>query len=351
MSAKASHMHRSGWDRIGGYIMRHWLAALTLAFLPSGCVAYKPGPVSITLEDGRQGRIYFTSVDAYDFSDMIAGQTPTRVIHGDLTLPPEGVDLRGAVILSHGSGGAGGLHRRYADWLAGLGYAAFLLDHFSPREVGSTARDQIRITEQGMVADVIAAQTFLATHPRLEDTQIGHIGWSKGGVTALAASVERFAGYAGAETPLAFTAAFYPFCGFDISEERLASPLLIQIGAEDDWTPAAPCATAAAALKANGQPVEIAVYPGAQHGFDSRAADTQFSSAITVRRADARCLLEVAADGRTVSKDGEHDLSSLPTRVAYLRECGERGVGYGGQSAARAASKERLRAFIEQHLP
>ena len=351
MAAKPSHMHRSGRDRIGGYIMRNWLAALALAFLPSGCVAYKPGPVSITLVEGQQGRIFFTSVDAYDFPDMISGAAPGRVIHGDLTLPPDEVGLRGAVILSHGSGGAGGLHRRYADWLAEMGYAAFLLDHFSPREVGSTARDQIRITEQGMVADVIAAQKFLATHPHLEAGQIGHIGWSKGGVTALAASVARFAEFAGAETPLAFAAAFYPFCGFDISSERLASPLLIQIGSEDDWTPAAPCVEAAEALRANGQPVDIHVYPGARHGFDSRAGDTQFSSAITIRRTDPRCMLEVAPDGRTVSKDGEHDLSTLATRVAYLGECGERGVGYGGQTAARDASREVLRKFIETHLP
>ena len=331
--------------------MRHWLAALILASLPTACVAYKPGPVSITLEDGQDGRIYFTSVDAYDFSDIRSGKAQMRVIHGDLTLPPADREMRGAVILSHGSGGTGSLHRSYAEWLNSLGYATFLLDHFGPRDVGSTARDQIRITEQGMVADVISAQKFLATHPALEAGQIGHIGWSKGGVTALAASVERFAGYAGAETPLAFAAAFYPFCGMDLTNERLATPLLIQIGAEDDWTPAAPCVEAAENLQGREQPVEIHVYPGARHGFDSRAGDTQFSSAITIRRTDDRCLLAVAEDGRTVSKDGAHDLSTLETRVAYLRECGERGVGYGGQDAAREASRARLQAFVERHLP
>ena len=42
------------------------------------------------------------------------------------------------------------------------------------------------------------------------------------------------------------------------------APLLILIGELDDWTPAEPSRKLAA-----GYPVEIKVYPGAHHSFDS----------------------------------------------------------------------------------
>jgi dienelactone hydrolase len=45
-------------------------------------------------------------------------------------------------------------------------------------------------------------------------------------------------------------------------------PLLVLIGADDDWTPAAPCADLAAKAKAQGEKVDIVVYPQAYHDFD-----------------------------------------------------------------------------------
>jgi dienelactone hydrolase len=44
---------------------------------------------------------------------------------------------------------------------------------------------------------------------------------------------------------------------------------LILIGALDDWTPAEPCRRLVETAQAAGYPVEIKVYPGAHHSFDS----------------------------------------------------------------------------------
>jgi dienelactone hydrolase len=62
----------------------------------------------------------------------------------------------------------------------------------------------------------------------------------------------------------------HPIVGTSGAFEPLA-PLLILIGELDDWTPAEPCRRMAAAAQAAGYPVEIKVYPGAHHSFDSRA--------------------------------------------------------------------------------
>jgi dienelactone hydrolase len=49
------------------------------------------------------------------------------------------------------------------------------------------------------------------------------------------------------------------------------APLLILIGEKDDWTPAEPCRWLAETAQAQGYPVEIKIYPGAHHSFDSYA--------------------------------------------------------------------------------
>jgi dienelactone hydrolase len=67
--------------------------------------------------------------------------------------------------------------------------------------------------------------------------------------------------------------AFYPGCRLPLESGRWASrrPLLVLIGAADDWTPAAPCEALAAEAKAQGEAVDIVVYPGAYHDFDHPA--------------------------------------------------------------------------------
>lgn len=316
--------------------------------LLNACTSYEPGPLASDLSAGGDGRIWFETVDVYDFPDF-ATSPSARTIHGDLVLPKG--DVRGAVILSHGSGGPGSLHRRYARWLNDMGFATFLLDHFGPRDVGNTIRDQIKVTEQGMMADVIAAQRLLGTHPSIDPARIGHIGWSKGGSTGLLAAVERFTGFAGQTEPLAFVAAFYPFCGIEMTAERLTTPLLILIGGQDDWTPPAPCKAIVAALTANGSPAEIQVYAGAVHGFDSNSSGSTVSNAITVRDTTDKCLLRVGPGGATRTLDGANGVETLASRIAYLRTCGDRGVQYGGNASARDASKTRLQTFIDTHLP
>ena len=67
--------------------------------------------------------------------------------------------------------------------------------------------------------------------------------------------------------PASLTVEFYPARG---GWKRLpgATPVLMLIGARDDWTPAAPYQALAQSASAAGRPVSIVVYPNAYHHFD-----------------------------------------------------------------------------------
>jgi dienelactone hydrolase len=113
--------------------------------------------------------------------------------------------------------------------------------------------------------------------------------------------------------------AFYPNClrrypgGPD---HRPYAPLLILIGAADDWTPAAPCRAWAERARALGAPMDIHVYPGAHHAFD--APDTP---------------LRYRPEVRNRSKSD-----------------GASGAHVGTDPAARADAISRVSAFLGLHL-
>ena len=64
----------------------------------------------------------------------------------------------------------------------------------------------------------------------------------------------------------ALAVAFYPGCATELrSGYRPAAPLLLQVGEDDDWTPAEPCRPLAA--QDGGAPIHFHAYPRAVHGF------------------------------------------------------------------------------------
>ncbi len=328
--------------------------ALALASSLSACAAPSilPGPPLERLDTAASGEIAVTTLAPYDFPELIEGIAPASAVTGRLHLPEGEGEVLGAAILSHGAGGTGSRQDRAAERLVAQGYAALVLDHFGPRGIGSTVRDQLRATEQTMVVDLYAARALLATHPRIPEDRIGVIGWSKGGTTTVLASVERIASYAAPKGGrFAFAVAFYPFCGFALGDEQLATPLLMLLAGEDDWTPAAPCVDLAAEWEQAGEPAEAVLYEGAPHGFDARMFfDVTVGRAISVRDRSPRCTLDLAPDGSTVTLDGAFTLASVAERRAFLAACGERGVTFGGDSAAREDALDRLDAFIAAQL-
>lgn len=314
--------------------------ALALAALLAGCGAPLP--------DGDD--IMFAGSDPYDFAGM--ADAPAREIKGRLVLPPGNGIVRGAAILSHGSGGTGSRQYRMAEVLAEAGYASLIVDHFGPRDIGSTVEDQLRVTAQDMMADVFSARALLATHPRIPEDRVGVIGWSKGAITASLAAVDRLAGFAAPDgARMAFSIAFYPFCGWDLDDETLANPTLYLMGEEDNWTPPGPCVRQAEVWAAQGQPIEWEVYPDARHGFDSNAPNFEIGRAITVRDTSPGCTLRVDADGNTVTVEGDLGVDTLERRREFLDTCGVRGVTFGGQTEALEASRQRVLDFLEVTLP
>ena len=92
------------------------------------------------------------------------------------------------------------------------------------------------------------------------------------------------------------------------------APLLILIGEKDDWTPAEPCRHLAEASRGAGYPVDIKIYAGAHHSFDS---------------------------DRPIRYDWRRNNGNSPSG---------KGATTGGDYSAWADAKKQVAAFFARHL-
>jgi dienelactone hydrolase len=266
--------------------MRAVLATLAvLAAPPAGAATLERA--SIPSADG-------TTLDAMVFRPDVPGPHP-------------------AVILLHGCGGrddrSGRMMARDADWAARLATAGHLVvapDSYGSRGLGQQCTVSTRTVTPGRErrADALGVRAWLAARADVRAGAIALMGFSNGGSTVLhTADAPGFAAFV----------SLYPGCAPILRKRgwRPSAPMLLLIGAADDWTPAAPCAELAAANPA----ITYRAYPGAYHGFDAPNAPLRTLS------------------GRAFSADGSGR------------------VHVGTDPAAREDALSRIPAFLAATLP
>jgi len=261
-------------------------------------------------------------------------------------LKPPGDGPFAAIVMLHDCSGLGpkssGAPRRWAGELVAQGYVVIIPDSFGPRghpdgvcSVPITRQQGVGFADR--VADAYGALALLRDLPYVDGRRVAAMGGSHGGATTLVAMLPP--GPAG--TPLdaarsdGFVAgiALYPRCGMRLGSwnvtrhngnlgpvtgysgvYRSIGALLILSGEADDWTPSEHCRRMAETSATAGFPVEIRVYPGAHHSFDS---DT-------------------------------------PVRYVPDRNSPEpydgKGATTGGNAAAWAAARDDVRAFLARVL-
>lgn len=181
---------------------------------------------------------------------------------------PNGPSTGPAVVALHGCGGP--FATRDGQWavaLARAGHIVLLPDSFGSRGLGSQCRNADRTVKPSGVRrhDAIAAAKWLMRQPGTPLGGVDLVGWSNGGGTVLFTAAQRPDLPAGLFRRFV---AFYPGCKTEARTANWApsGPLMILVGANDDWTPAAPCRDLAARFPGR---IELHVYPDAWHDFDA----------------------------------------------------------------------------------
>jgi len=249
-----------------GLIARVLGGALLVGGLTAGADAAPEGTIATTAPNGAAERI------------------PTEIVR------PEGPGPFPAVVILHDCSGLGprssGAPGRWSRELVARGYLVLIPDSFTTRGhpdgvCTDASRSRSEVGPARRRVDAYAALAHARSLPFVDGRRVGVMGGSHGGSTTLTvmAAPESDAESLTRDTDAGFAAAvaLYPGCrarlgswrGDGTGTYRAVAPLLILIGDQDDWTPAAPCVELARSSRATEHPVEIVVYPGAHHSFDS----------------------------------------------------------------------------------
>ena len=182
---------------------------------------------------------------------------------------PSGAGPFPAIVLAHTCGGVSDQTEMWAKRLVSWGYVVVAPDSFGPRGEKNVCSKGGVVSGNMRVADVAGALDFLNAQPFVQRGNIGLIGHSHGGWTAVRAVQKN---YGLAQRGLKASVAYYPLCNAAF-DTRVDVPLLILIGDKDDWTPADSCRKLQAAGFDRPDMVEAIYYPNARHSFDYNVPD------------------------------------------------------------------------------
>jgi dienelactone hydrolase len=217
---------------------------------------------------------------------------------------PDGAGPFPAVTILHGCGGVAPIHTTWARWFTERGYVALIVDSWTPRGFTELcSREGPDVPNTARFDDAMGALRYLQRLPFVRPDRVGVIGFSNGGLFAIAVvngpSLERARARGVALPSPGFAAGIgvYPGGCYSLVHERVIAPLLVLIGGADDWTRPEPCIEMVEAMRARGADTTIVVYPGAYHYFDVEGQAKTFLADVENRNKPNDCC------GATVAYD------------------------------------------------
>lgn len=191
------------------------------------------------------------------------------------------------VMISHGSQGIDSRMYDYVDVLQKEGFAALVIDHFTPRGVSSTYQDYAATNLKGantynMATDSLTAAYWLHNTKGFE--KVGSIGESQGGqssttmqkkgvIDGVVRNMGRITGTQFNAMPVDAVVGLYGYCGYrDAKQDKYTNtPYLMIAGGDDDETPAKYCEDYIPWMNERGAEgnAKIVVIPGEGHSFDA----------------------------------------------------------------------------------
>jgi dienelactone hydrolase len=179
---------------------------------------------------------------------------------------PDGVGPHPAVALVSGCSGfapagARRFYERVADKLRGQGYLVLFVDYVGRRGLPNCSRPPL-VSEGDAAKDLVAAVAWLRSEPSVDKTRISALGWSYGGGAVLVA----LADYTEEQLGISRAVVYYPICRA-VHRWRVATPVLMLLGGDDQVAPSEAC-QAAGQRSAAPDTVKIVTYHGALHAFD-----------------------------------------------------------------------------------
>ena len=293
--------------------------------------------------------IRFESANPYTFNDVMTDleDQETQEVFGVLRLPEVASGEKLPVVL--GVAGSLGWREHHLDYLEQYreqGMATFELKSFQSRGITSTVGSQSEVTMAAMVLDAYRALEALSKHPRVDANRIAITGWSLGGGVTLFSAWLPLKEAINKELSFAAHLALYPPCFVAPTNLSFSkAPMHILIGADDNWTPAAPCEELVKLLEKTND-IGVTIYDNAHHGYDSEIPVQKNENGYSF----TDCRFELNDEGDVLMNTLGIAMSNSFLQKLGFAFCAKKGVSIGGNKEARAASMSFANTFMTRHL-
>jgi len=322
--------------------MRPPLCALPLFIL--ACLSARAESLVPSDTAARMLVVPFTSRTVDDAAFLAGDRNAGKDVNlaGILRLPA-GQGPFPVVVLVEGSGGIGQNIDFWDRNFLSHGVGTFIVDGFTGRGIDNVINDQSQLGLMNMIVDVYLRLGAIAKDPRVDPKRIALMGFSRGGLTVLYASLKRFqdAWNMSGVTPAAYIP-LYPVCNFDYrqGEDVAGGPIRIFHGAADDYVPIGPCEDYVKRLKAAGRDAEIMALPGAYHAFDLALLPPSLELPKAQKTA---CILKEDASGAILNQ-------ATGKPWAPADPCNGVGAHIGYSAEATATTQKAVNAFLSTTL-
>ncbi|MBO6521990.1 MAG: dienelactone hydrolase family protein [Rhodospirillales bacterium] len=226
------------------------LLVLSMTAVLSACVAEKK--LSLTTADA--GTFQFASPKSY-----WKGQNIDLI--GTLDFPENTQGKVPVMVIMHGSAGQGYRDGTWAKFFNANGIASFKVDYYSTRGMSRGGPGGPKNPH-----DLTGAIKFLKTHPRIDASKVGTIGFSRGGSIVMS-TLQLNASEFGGQKPV-LNVNLYGNCIIGVDKGTTDAPVLIIVGDEDNLSPYHQCESLGELGKRFDKDIRVHVMPGGTHAFD-----------------------------------------------------------------------------------
>lgn len=278
-------------------------------------------------------KIEYTSYNVETYNDVLTGNyksSKKAKLSGELYLPSNDGKYP-VVILQHGSGSM----KFYNNWFGEIvpelvkkGIGVFINDSISGRGLGSTSKDQTKLSGTSRVLDAFFALEKLSKHNNVIPEKIGITGYSFGGFVSHMTANNNLIKALNLKITFAAHLPVYPTCQAYFKQiDLINKPILFLLAEKDNWTPAKYCIEYVEKIKKNGSNnVKYKIYSGAYHGF-IYSGIKECKKCFKVTKCNAGYIND---QGFYVWAGQEHK-GKWKEMIQYLgKKCGGRGVKTGG---------------------
>ena len=315
--------------------------------------------VYASLATKPSGRIYFSSLtpkSTYALQKQATAQ-PIVNVAGTLYMPDGAQSPVPAMVITPGSGGImTNQTERWKPLFLKMGMAVFIVDTLGSRNIENTISNQAQLSYAADIADSFSALKLLSTDPRIDPKRIAQIGFSRGGAIALDTMVQPFRQAIIKDDEVRFAAhvAVYPACDDTYWNGKASlltgAPVLFLMGEKDEAVSNKLCQIYADKLKTVLPRVEMHIYEGAHHDFDSIKNTRDWL---------ARGINNLSCPGHDINPD-DWSVTHLGTGkrygsfAEYMKEnpdyCGKKGYTIAGNPAAAQQAEGDVTQFLSQTL-